>query len=58
MATDNQHDNGNSGSKPVIVAIGASAGGVQALQALFDKLPDRTGAAFPPMPPLPPRTAP
>jgi two-component system CheB/CheR fusion protein len=32
--------------KPVIVAIGASAGGIQALQALFAALPERTGAAF------------
>jgi two-component system CheB/CheR fusion protein len=46
MANDKQQDKGNSDSKPVIVAIGASAGGVQALQALFDKLPDQTGATF------------
>jgi len=32
--------------KPVIVAIGASAGGVQALQSLFGTIPDQTGAAF------------
>jgi two-component system CheB/CheR fusion protein len=32
--------------KPVIVAIGASAGGVHALQSFFGALPDRTGAAF------------
>jgi two-component system CheB/CheR fusion protein len=31
---------------PVIVAIGASAGGVQALQVMFSMLPDNTGAAF------------
>ena len=31
---------------PVIVGVGASAGGVQALQALFGALPDHTGAAF------------
>jgi len=37
-------DNGN--DKPVIVAIGASAGGVQALQSFFGTIPDRTGAAF------------
>ncbi len=35
-----------SGPKPVIVGIGASAGGVQALQTLFDALPDAPGAAF------------
>src|SRR5262249_36579887 len=33
-------------SKPTIVAIGASAGGVQALQVLFATLPRDTGAAF------------
>jgi len=32
--------------KPVIVAIGASAGGVQALQAFFGNIPSNTGAAF------------
>jgi two-component system CheB/CheR fusion protein len=36
------HDNG----KPVIVAVGASAGGVSALQGFFGALPDHTGAAF------------
>ena len=34
------------GPKPVTVGIGASAGGVQALQAFFDALPQDTGAAF------------
>jgi two-component system CheB/CheR fusion protein len=33
-------------SKPVIVGIGASAGGIQALQTFFQALPDHTGAAF------------
>jgi two-component system, chemotaxis family, CheB/CheR fusion protein len=32
--------------KPVIVAIGASAGGVNALQSFFAALPEHTGAAF------------
>jgi two-component system CheB/CheR fusion protein len=32
--------------KPVIVGIGASAGGVQTLQNFFEALPDATGAAF------------
>lgn len=32
--------------KPTIVAIGASAGGIRALQTIFSALPDRTGAAF------------
>jgi two-component system, chemotaxis family, CheB/CheR fusion protein len=33
-------------AKPPIVGIGASAGGVQALQAFFEALPEHTGAAF------------
>jgi two-component system CheB/CheR fusion protein len=33
-------------SQPTIVGIGASAGGLQALQALFDEIPADTGAAF------------
>jgi two-component system CheB/CheR fusion protein len=32
--------------KPVVVGIGASAGGLQALQAFFGELPDDSGAAF------------
>jgi two-component system CheB/CheR fusion protein len=36
----------SSTTEPVIVAIGASAGGVQALQAMFGALPQNTGAAF------------
>src|ERR1043165_7330529 len=35
-----------SGSHPVIVCIGASAGGVQALQRVFEGLAEATGAAF------------
>jgi two-component system CheB/CheR fusion protein len=31
---------------PVVVAIGASAGGLQALQSFFAAIPDNTGAAF------------
>src|SRR3569833_1127892 len=31
---------------PTIVAIGASAGGVSALQRFFANIPERTGAAF------------
>jgi two-component system, chemotaxis family, CheB/CheR fusion protein len=38
-------DPGESG-KPFIVAIGASAGGVQALQAFIGALPSTTGAAY------------
>jgi two-component system, chemotaxis family, CheB/CheR fusion protein len=33
-------------TKPVIVGVGASAGGVWALQALFEAIPDNTGASF------------
>jgi CheB methylesterase len=32
--------------EPVIVGIGASAGGIQVLQAMLGALPDNTGAAF------------
>jgi two-component system, chemotaxis family, CheB/CheR fusion protein len=32
--------------QPIIVAIGASAGGVRALQAFFDEIPALTGAAY------------
>lgn len=32
--------------KPLIVAIGASAGGIHALQSFFAALPERTGAAY------------
>jgi two-component system, chemotaxis family, CheB/CheR fusion protein len=42
MSTNNDKSSAN----PIIVGIGASAGGVQALQTLFDALPDGTGAAF------------
>jgi chemotaxis response regulator CheB len=40
------NDRGSADSNPIIVGIGASAGGVQALQILFDALPDGTGASF------------
>ena len=44
---DNNNDPQQAGAAgPIIVGIGASAGGVQALQSFFDALPDRTGAAF------------
>src|SRR5215468_1374524 len=33
-------------TKPIIVTIGASAGGVTALQRFFEALPEQTGAAF------------
>jgi two-component system CheB/CheR fusion protein len=61
VANDNDNDNeraqpsepaadsnGDTGSAriPVIVAIGASAGGIHALQSVFAALPHDTGAAF------------
>jgi two-component system, chemotaxis family, CheB/CheR fusion protein len=39
-------DNDQTTKKPVIVAIGASAGGIAALQTFFSALPERTGATF------------
>ena len=39
-------DNGSANSSPIIVSIGASAGGIQALQILFEALSDGTGASF------------
>jgi two-component system CheB/CheR fusion protein len=39
-------DSNDRGRSPIIVGIGASAGGVQALQTLFEALPDGTGASF------------
>jgi two-component system CheB/CheR fusion protein len=41
---DPAHDPGD--NAPAIVGIGASAGGVHALRAFFQALPDETGAAF------------
>jgi chemotaxis response regulator CheB len=32
--------------KPIIVTIGASAGGVTALQRFFEAIPEPTGASF------------
>jgi two-component system CheB/CheR fusion protein len=43
---DSADQRSGKGNSPIIVAIGASAGGVQALQTLFDALPDGTGASF------------
>jgi two-component system, chemotaxis family, CheB/CheR fusion protein len=42
---ENARVNGH-GDKPVVVGIGASAGGVAALQSFFQALPDEPGAAF------------
>jgi len=48
MAKDNSdnHSRAEEHGKPVIVAIGASAGGLQALQAFIGSLPPKTGAAY------------
>jgi two-component system CheB/CheR fusion protein len=45
MAEENRSDP-REPDKPVVVAIGASAGGLQALQAFFSAMPGDTGAAF------------
>src|SRR5215468_4172226 len=45
MVADRTGKNGNE-QKPVIVAIGASAGGVQALQSFFSEIPQNTDACF------------
>ena len=37
---------GDPDKKPVIVAIGASAGGIPALQSFFSGIPQNTDAAF------------
>jgi two-component system CheB/CheR fusion protein len=51
VVPDNANDNNGAAavqdsSEAVIVAIGASAGGVPALQSFFAALPEHTGAAF------------
>src|SRR5215469_9981903 len=51
MAGENRHNHPPpeptpASKKPIIVTIGASAGGVTALQRFFDALPEQTGAAF------------
>jgi PAS domain-containing protein len=43
---DDAATRGCGNTAPVIVLIGASAGGVEALQSFFAGLPERTGAAF------------
>ena len=45
-STHDNDDDALASGKPVVVGIGASAGGVQALQAFFHALPANTGAAF------------
>jgi two-component system, chemotaxis family, CheB/CheR fusion protein len=39
-------DRGDPSKQVIVVGIGASAGGIQALQKFFDALPKQTGAAF------------
>src|SRR5262249_60949700 len=39
-------DRSDFSAEPVIVLIGASAGGIRALQTFFGALPERTGAAY------------
>jgi two-component system, chemotaxis family, CheB/CheR fusion protein len=51
MADSNRNDQSNrepkaDPTKPTIVTIGASAGGVAALQRFFEVLPEQTGATF------------
>jgi two-component system, chemotaxis family, CheB/CheR fusion protein len=43
---DDAATKGGGNTAPVIVLVGASAGGVEALQSFFAALPERTGAAF------------
>ena len=46
VADDRQGEVPPANPRPVVVGIGASAGGVGALQQLFDAMPEKTGAAF------------
>ncbi|MGC2078374.1 MAG: chemotaxis protein CheB, partial [Xanthobacteraceae bacterium] len=51
MTTEGRDEAGHTGQNtadkaPVIVAIGASAGGIPALQKFFSEIPQNTGAAF------------
>ena len=47
MVSRDEQSSGRSNGRPVPVAsIGASAGGITALQAFFGALPERVGAAF------------
>src|SRR5262249_54208147 len=43
---DARPTNDNGRGRPLIVAMGASAGGVRPLQEFFSAIPDDTGAAF------------
>ncbi len=45
-ATDPDASSGDHVADPAIVLIGASDGGIQALQSLFAALPEQTGAAY------------
>jgi two-component system CheB/CheR fusion protein len=48
MAYDDRHGDGEASrnAEPVVVAIGASAGGLRALQSFFAAMPPDTGATF------------
>jgi two-component system, chemotaxis family, CheB/CheR fusion protein len=46
MPRKSEKSRGPAPAKPTIVTIGASAGGVTALQRFFDVIPDQTGAVF------------
>ena len=43
---DSSKQHGDSAQPSHVVGIGASAGGLTALQSLFDRIPENTGAAF------------
>src|SRR4051812_38909605 len=44
--SETHSDTGKPDKRPIVVGIGASAGGVHALQSFFGDLPETTGAAF------------
>src|SRR5262245_27550251 len=45
-AENDRKNEKNQRERPTMVAIGASAGGIRALQEFFGTIPDKTGAAF------------
>ena len=46
MSDEHAQGQAQTNHHPILVAIGASAGGVQALQSFFASIPENTGAAF------------
>ncbi|MCC5835646.1 MAG: hypothetical protein JJU20_13005 [Opitutales bacterium] len=46
MTSSGSSSPATAGENPRIVAIGASAGGLSALEALFKAMPNQTGLAF------------